>query len=110
MAWAVLLIGIVVAADALLGYQLAMGRARRQGTRNALAEFEVGAFREAFRHWALSTALCMVFGAVIGAREGPGALHGIMTVAAASFGLALPVTYLAGIHYARRARQLIQQD
>lgn len=50
MTWAFLLIGTVVAADALLGYQLAIGRALRRGTRDALVEFEAGAIREAFRH------------------------------------------------------------
>ena len=107
MAVPVFLIGLLIAADSVLGYQLGFERAKRRADRNALSAFEHGAFRDAFRHWALVTGLGVASGAVIGARSGPGALHGILTVAAASLAIALPLTYGAGLLYTRQARQLI---
>lgn len=104
--WAFVVIGLVIGADAVLGYHLAFLRAKSRGRPDARAAFEASAFRSAVRHWGLTTALAGMLGSVIGAEEGPGALHGFVMVAGASIGIALPVTYVAGLFYSRHARRI----
>lgn len=98
-----ILIGLVIGANSVLGYQLGLDRAQRRGSRDALSAFHRGAFEEAFRHWVMVTLVASVVGAGVGRSWGPGPVHGLAMVSGASVLIALPMTYLAGWFYTRRA-------
>jgi hypothetical protein len=109
MAGTFVLIGLVIAADAVLGYNLAMYRARRFMERDALSAVERRGVRDALRHWGVITALASLVGSFLGARLGPGFAHGLLMVAGASVLIGLPVTYACGVAASRSAGKLLRE-